>query len=486
MREWTDEQLAIFKAMAASSGHLQINAYAGTSKTTSLEEGARRAEMSALYLVFNKRNQLEAQGRMPKSIQPRTFNSLGHGAWARGSKVNLDTEKLVKVTKELFRGLAHPEDLDFGNVLNLARKARVVGLVPEGAPGVWKSLVPDTPESWEDLAYTYDLDADAESIDMARKVLKSSIALALGKSPTIDFDDQIYMPTLFGGGFTKWDTILVDEAQDLSRIQHHMVRKSLKPGGRVISVGDIRQAIYGFRGSDATSMSSLEDMFPGDRLALTMSFRCPQSVVREAQTVVPDIRPWTHATEGLVERRTKWRPEDIGPGHAILCRVNAPLFTVAWQLLAAGRGVTILGTDIGKGLVRLIRKLSPTDIPVERFVPVLDAWAAREIAIKPSAEAKISDKVESIRALASKAMDTGDLIRIIESLYSDKAGLITLSTIHKAKGLEWRHVWFLDSWRIPSPFAKQPWEQSQESNMKYVGITRAQHTLTYFNAGDTE
>jgi hypothetical protein len=44
-------------------------------------------------------------------------------------------------------------------------------------------------------------------------VLTDSIRLAY--EGQIDFDDQIYMPTLFGGTFPRFPLVMVDEAQDL-------------------------------------------------------------------------------------------------------------------------------------------------------------------------------------------------------------------------------------------------------------------------------
>ena len=47
---------------------------------------------------------------------------------------------------------------------------------------------------------------------------------------------------------------------------------------------------------------------------------------------------------------------------------------------------------------------------------------------------------------------------------------VTLSSIHQAKGLEWANVAYLDYDKV--------WDGAQESNIKYVGVTRAQDTLT--------
>ena len=65
--------------------------------------------------------------------------------------------------------------------------------------------------------------------------------------------------------------------------------------------------------------------------------------------------------------------------------------------------------------------------------------------------------------------------------------MVTLSTIHKAKGMEWSRVYFLDSWRLPSKFARiaaedgNPEALRQENNLSYVAITRAKHELIYID-----
>ncbi len=72
-----------------------------------------------------------------------------------------------------------------------------------------------------------------------------------------------------------------------------------------------------------------------------------------------------------------------------------------------------------------------------------------------------------------------DVVAYIDQLFADNVtGMITLSTIHKSKGREWKRVYWLD--RIgtcPSPYAKQAWEKGQEINLQYVAATRAMETL---------
>jgi superfamily I DNA/RNA helicase len=69
-----------------------------------------------------------------------------------------------------------------------------------------------------------------------------------------------------------------------------------------------------------------------------------------------------------------------------------------------------------------------------------------------------------------------------------KAGLASkngpfLGTIHSAKGLEWDTVFLLDwEWQHPD---YSPREAAEESNLRYVGITRARNNLFFIDKGDT-
>ena len=72
----------------------------------------------------------------------------------------------------------------------------------------------------------------------------------------------------------------------------------------------------------------------------------------------------------------------------------------------------------------------------------------------------------------------------IKTLFSEKVGdaPVLLSTIHKAKGLEWPNVVILEAGLMPSKYAKTPAEIQQENNLHYVAITRAQKQLIYLES----
>jgi DNA helicase-2/ATP-dependent DNA helicase PcrA len=68
------------------------------------------------------------------------------------------------------------------------------------------------------------------------------------------------------------------------------------------------------------------------------------------------------------------------------------------------------------------------------------------------------------------------LCKLSELFADDKIG-VTLSTVHKAKGLESNTVYILGPELLPAPWAKSSQEQEQERNIKYVATTRAMRTL---------
>jgi DNA helicase-2/ATP-dependent DNA helicase PcrA len=128
---------------------------------------------------------------------------------------------------------------------------------------------------------------------------------------------------VFGGSFSRFPLVLVDESQDLSPINHAMLRKLVTQ--RLICVGDPYQSIYGFRGAVHSGMDRLAEQFNMRDMKLSTSFRCPKQIVRHAHRRVPDMKwaPW--AIEGEVHAPTSWGPGSVPDGSAIICRHNAPL-----------------------------------------------------------------------------------------------------------------------------------------------------------------
>ena len=489
----TAEQEAIFSAALTSQISIMINAFAGCGKSSTLEMlSGMLPQTSACALAFNVKIKKELERRLPSWFAVKTFNGLGHAAWGRaiGKRCEVDDRKISKLLTSMLKTSKLPLSQDsFTSILNLVKKARHAGLVPKPFPQ--PGLIPDTLESWDSLA---EIELVEQEYKLAKALLIESIKQ--GHNGLIDYDDQIYLSALFGGTFPRFSLVLVDEAQDLSPLNHIQVSRVAGPDGRLMVVGDPLQAIYAFRGADHTSMDSLKALRKEwITLPLTMTFRCPKAIVDRQQTHAKGFRaalaapqgevlPWAFSSEN---KDWKWSDVEEVAGEAqiaVLCRNNGPLISLAFKLIRQQVGCSVLGRDIGKGLVALAKKILKPETPLEACFPLINDWMERERALaeandKPEKVARITDQGESLLAVLEGArLETAkDLFSSIESLFNKEGG-VTLSSIHRSKGLEWPVVLHLDPWRIPSRWAKRdPTQMQQELNLIYVCETRAKRAL---------
>lgn len=492
----TPEQSAIIEA-ATQPQSLLVNALAGTGKTTTLTMLAKALPPEpALALAFNKKIKEELEKRFPKNFTVMTMNGLGHRAWSftiNKKKMLIDANKVGRLTTEALKPFPESRN-QWASIKTMVVMAMQRGLVPSQFQHA-KSLLIDTPETWEALDYELDSGLSRDERKLARKILISSIEE--GFNGCISYDDQIYLPVVFSGAFPRFTIVLVDEAQDLSPLNHEMLRKVA--AGKLIVVGDPRQAIYAFRGADHNSMTNLKALKKEwIELPLNTTFRCPQRVVDRQHAHAPAYRaapsnpvgeicdwtlePWT------VDKLKPYAKTDL----AILCRNNAPLLSMAFKLLRRGIGVNMLGRDIGRGLSSLCKKLAPDQtVPVADFQLVLNSWfeterSKAEVNEDASKIDSVTDKYECVQAVIDnrKPRTVRELVNELDNLFAKDSGLVTLATGHKAKGLEWDTVLHLDPWRIPSKWAKKPDEITQENNLRYVLETRTKHTLILANLKD--
>lgn len=295
---------------------------------------------------------------------------------------------------------------------------------------------------------------------------------------------------LFGASFIRFYVLMVDEAQDFSPLNHEMLPKMLQPNGRLIAVGDPWQSIYAFRGADTNSMARLESTFNMHKMTLSTTFRVPVSGVKRAHSRVPHMRWWAEAIEGRVHHWDKWSASDVPEGAFVLCRNNAPLFACALRLIKAGRGVRIVGADIGPGLIKVMRKLGDQGAKQEEVHRLIDSWEQGQLEkARENRKASIIDRAECLRVFTDAGATLGEAVAWAEHLFAS-GGTIQLMTIHKSKGLEADYVVHLDPWRIPSKFAKRAADEGddrqlqQELNLRYVGETRFKKELYLANLED--
>ena len=114
------------------------------------------------------------------------------------------------------------------------------------------------------------------------------------------------------------------------------------------------------------------------------------------------------------------------------------------------------------------------------FNEVVDQRKWRALDLCSSMKECITVIIEEMQS----ATDTkADVVAAIEAIFSNNIAPVTLSTVHKAKGMEWPRVFILDSFLIGKR-AETAAQQQQEDNLHYVAITRSKHTLGYINSED--
>lgn len=111
----------------------------------------------------------------------------------------------------------------------------------------------------------------------------------------LDYDDlMVWTWELFreredilNGWRNRWQYILVDEFQDINRLQYEVIRLLAAPRNNFFIVGDDDQSIYRFRGAKPEIMLNFPKEYPQARqILLDKNFRCPGNVMDYAAKVI--------------------------------------------------------------------------------------------------------------------------------------------------------------------------------------------------------
>lgn len=487
------QQQAVFDWIDNGRGNAVVEAVAGSGKTTTLVEAMKRMSGSVAMVAYNKKIADEISERLKqlnvKHARASTFHSAGFSAWRRVAPgVVVDDKKVFKI-------------LDAAKVDEkyIPVAARLVSLGKQHAIGFLTLL--DDKATWNHLIEHHsiedELPEDGEGMTVEKLIDTAISALRASNAQlkqTIDFDDMLYAPLIENARMWQNDWVLVDEAQDTNPARRALVKKMLKPGGRLIAVGDRHQAIYGFTGADNDALDLIRKEFSATELPLTVTYRCPQAVVEVAREYVSHIQAHPSAPQGAVQyilledfEQLKGAPKK---GDAVLCRNTKPLIQLAYSLLRRRIPCHVEGRDIGKGLLALVGRWKRVKTAIELGAKLED-YASVQVqrAMSKGQETQaqsISDRVDTLLFIINEILPHDALVADVKSelnrLFDDSAPGdardVTLSTIHKSKGREWSTVYWWGANRFqPSPFARQQWQQEQETNLMYVAATRSKGTL---------
>lgn len=193
------------------------------------------------------------------------------------------------------------------------------------------------------------------------------------------------------------------------------------------------------------------------------------------------IKAAVNAQQGLVSTPDSIRLSEFKSGCAILARNNAPIVELALRFVGAGRSVAILGKDVGASLISTIESAKATslsDLKLKLDASFDKKKARAHVKNQETLYQTLEDTQSCFTYLCSKVVSISALVELISKLFVSTATCdIILSTVHRAKGLEWPIVYLLEV-LTPSKNPKlSDVEKQQEKNIKYVAVTRAKDEL---------
>lgn len=499
MFEPSQYQRAVFDFVKNGKGSAIVEAVAGSGKTTTIVEALKLLSRNdrTVFLAFNKAIADELGKRVPNYVNAMTTHSLGLRA-VRNSLGNVQIDG-NKSTKYLYAVQSMYESglwkMVRPKLKRLYGLSKNFGIAPKESG--FRGMLPDDPSVWTDIIEEFGIVEEGDiaaflkakgsadtDIDILVAGVKAMLCMSLDDQKSIDFDDMLYLPVVMGMEIPKHDNIFLDEAQDIAPIQRELVSRALGRQGRIFAVGDPRQAIYAFRGADSNSMTKFAERFDCTRLPLSISYRCAKEIVKYAQKFVSHIEAFDGAPDGVVEHHGSIAGVNLVPNDLVVCRTNAPVLRLAYTLIARRQPAKIVGRDLANSLVNVIRSCEANSL--DELGGKITEWCENAISrrLARNADAEVQDIYEKRDAICTiielttcKTVD--DMVRELESLFVDKAaGVIALSTIHKAKGLEADRVFWLEH---SMTLGKKNEKNSQEDNLKYVATTRAKTYLGLIN-----
>ncbi len=517
----TDPQRA---AVETSAAPLCIQAGAGAGKTRVLARriAYRVANGTAdpnhiLALTFTRKAAGELTGRLQSlGVRDRVATGTFHAvAYAQLRQYWRD------------RGEPAPTLLD--------SKARLLGRLAPGRPEVADAPIAQLAGEieWAQARLISPADYESASEDAGRRPPVSPAALASlfaryetekRRCRLADFDDLLSRcaaavegDAAFGAAQRwKWRHLFVDEFQDVNPLQYRLLCAWLGTSDDLCVVGDPHQAIYGWNGADPDLLRHLPRHRPGTTvIRLDVNHRCSPQVVAAAAAVLgppgselrslrpdgppPAVRsyPTDQAeAEGVATELRRAHAEGVPWSQmAVLMRTNAQAAAFEASLRAAkvpyqlASGAGLVGHRVVRDALAQLSTRQRTPFAV--VVADLGAMAAGDEPV--ASDDQVGDRValNGLLGLARsyEGMDDGATTEgFLTWLRSMSRGVdrdlpaveaVTVSSFHRAKGLEWRAVWVtgLEQGLVPIGSVTAGPAADEERRLLYVALTRAERDL---------
>lgn len=324
----------------------------------------------------------------------------------------------------------------------------------------------------------------------------------------------------------QYKHFVVDEYQDVSALQHALLRLWLGTSDDLCVVGDAAQTIYTFAGARASYLLDFPREFKrAHTIRLERNYRSTPQIVKMANTVLDGAQGRTRQHRlTLVAQRGDGPPpliesfpddpaeaegvaariaELVESGRsaadcAVLFRTNSQSEAFEQALTARGIGYLVRGgerfferQEVRRAMVSLraaARVEEAEPLQAVRDVLSQQGWRPEP----PETTGAVRDRWDSLNALVGLAETVlarpgAGIVEVVRELEERAEAQsapvvdgVTLASVHAAKGLEWPVVFVVGAsdGLLPISMAKTPAEVEEERRLFYVALTRARDLLT--------
>ena len=510
------------EAATATAGPVVILAGAGTGKTRVISHRVAYAAATRavdpkriLVVTFTEKAAAEMKHRLRGLGLPQVEASTFHAAARR---------QLAYYWPQI-HGRDLPDVLD--------TKLRIIGPLARSLPGGYKfTPVKDLADEIEwakvrrQTPSTYAPERDPPVPADVFTTLWRRYEQAKERANRIDFEDMLTFAVelyetdanALALAHRRYAWFSVDEYQDTNRLQEDLLRLWLGDRRDLCVVGDPDQTIYSFTGASSDYLTTFADRYPDARVVrLGQNYRSTPQVIGLANRLIPGRELRSTSSDGpmpelvphadgdteaaAVVARIRALLADGVPATeiAILVRTNAQLVGFEAALTAAEIPFTVRGvrffarpdvraairalrTEASGRLSRIVATRWRSEVGFDEADPPGSGSGAeaRDRHAALSTLLTIARGLEREQPEATVADFVAELARR-DATEADAAGDgVTLSTLHRAKGLEWDAVFLpqLEEGTLPiRQSASDADALAEERRLLYVGITRARRHL---------
>src|SRR5262252_8585727 len=362
---------------------------------------------------------------------------------------------------------------------------------------------------------------------------------ALATRNWVDFDDLVALsvraltadPSLAARYRSRWRWISVDEFQDVDEQQYRLLTLLAPPESNLCAIGDPNQAIYGFRGADASCFERFRQDYPAARIVrLARNYRSTGTIVAASAQVIASqpSEPIAEMVRDMHERiAINTAPTDRAEAESIVKAIEQMIGGHSFFSIDSGRAMggpqthrsfadfaVLYRTDAQSA--PLCEALDRSGMPYKKnsHRPLTDEPAIRALLQELGDGGEATTLLDELRSAAKRLAERGEaldgattalqrLSALAQSCGNDRVRLqdaaalttdaefrdaradrVSLLTLHAAKGLEFAVVFIvgLEDGLLPLRWGDADAEMAEERRLFYVGMTRAKDRLILSHA----